>query len=100
MLEPGIADIGAYEFAGSSLDTTPPVILGTNPAGIDAGGVLPSFAGLLTVTFSEAINVIDAVASSNYELRWAGSDELFGSGDDLLFDLLPSYAAGIDDRFD
>ena len=94
VLEPGIADIGAYEFSGSSLDTTPPVILRTNPSEIDAGGVLPSFDEPLTVTFSEPINVIDAAASSNYELRWAGPDELFESGDDILFDLIPSYAVG------
>ncbi len=94
VLQPGLADLGAYEFAGSSLDTTPPTILGTHPAEIDGGQFLPSWPGSLTISFNEAINVIDAVASSNYELRWAGSDERLGTGDDALIDLLPSYVAG------
>ena len=84
--------------AGSSLDTTPPVILRTNPSEIPDCLILPSFDEPLTVTFSEADQCHRRCGVFQlYELRWAGPDELFGEWRRcILFDLIPSYAVGID----
>ena len=86
-------DLGAYEFQGSSLDTTPPQILSTNPAGVHDSAVVTPF-GQLTLIFSEAINPIDATATANYELRGAGLNGTLGDGDDVIYSLVPSYTQG------
>jgi len=84
----GIADIGAIEFLGSSLDTTPPTVTATFPAQIASSGVY-GLTRRIDVTFSEGVNAIDALASGNYELVKAGSGG-FGSPDDVFYTLTPS----------
>src|SRR5262249_32971669 len=84
--------LGAYEFRGSSLTTTPPTVVGTSPRAVDAGTpILPT--DQLRVTFSEDVNPIDANAPSVYELRKAGSGG-FGSPDDVVYALTPHYTPG------
>jgi hypothetical protein len=88
-----IYDIGAWEFRGSSLDTTPPLLTATTPAAVFANGSTLTF-DQLTLTFNEALNEIDAAATRNFELRNRGADNVFGTGDDVVFVLAPSYISG------
>ena len=88
-LQPGHVDIGAHEFRGSSLDVTPPSVVSIVPVDIVDG-----VADRLRVTFTEALNPIDANASANYELRGAGENGIFGDADDVIFGLTPHYTAG------
>jgi hypothetical protein len=83
-------DIGAYEFQGSSLDTTGPLLL---EAGIRRR---PTDATIVDVRliFSEALDPIDASAPGNYELREAGVDQILGTTDDVLLTLAPHYTPG------
>jgi hypothetical protein len=83
-----IADIGAVEFLGSSLDTTPPTIAATVPADLFTGGTFRTMRSI-DVVYSEGINAIDALASGNYELVRAGTAG-FGSGDDVYYRLSPT----------
>src|SRR5205814_3870172 len=46
------------------------------------------------VSFSEPVDPIDALAPANYEMREAGADGLFGSSDDTVYGLIPSYSPG------
>ncbi|MBM4011473.1 MAG: hypothetical protein FJ286_08855, partial [Planctomycetes bacterium] len=84
----GIADIGAVEFLGSSLDTTPPTVIATFPAPIASSGAY-GFTRRIDISFSEGVNAIDALAIGNYELVKAGSSG-FGSPDDVFYTLTPS----------
>jgi hypothetical protein len=84
-----IVDLGAHEFQGSSLDVTPPAVVSIVPLDIVDG-----VAARLRVTFTEALNPVDANANSNYELRGAGENGIFGDADDVIFDLAPHYTAG------
>jgi hypothetical protein len=92
-VQPGIADLGALEFAGSSLDTTTTTITGTTPTTIDASGSTHDLVQTLQVSFSRALNPIDANAPAVYELRKAGSSG-FGSPDDVVYALTPHYTPG------
>jgi hypothetical protein len=87
-----LVDLGAYEFRGSSLDATPPTVIATSPAGIQAGSGTVSF-GQLILSFSEGVNPIDARAAASYELRSAGPDGVFDDGDDAVYGLTPQYTA-------
>jgi parallel beta-helix repeat protein len=86
-------DLGAYEFQGSSLDVTAPLVLSTNPAGVHNATQLPPF-NQLTLQFNEPINFIDATAAANYELRGAGTNGILGDSDDTIITLNPSYTVG------
>ena len=88
-LAPGFVDIGAFEFEGSSLDHTPPTVISTSPVIINNAGTSSPFSSF-QVSFSEALNPIDAAAPALYELREAGSNG-FGSTDDVIFALTPIY---------
>ena len=88
-LQPGIVDMGAYEFLGSSLDVTPPAITATSPAYIATSGAGFAF-NLLQVTFSEPVSAIDVGSAAVYELREAGTNG-FGSVNDVVYSLTPSY---------
>ena len=91
---PSFADIGAYEFLGSSLDTTPPTVTSTVPAVIDSSGSTSQSPSQIQVSFSEPVNVIDANALANYEFRGAGPDGIFGNSDDTVYVVQPNYTAG------
>ena len=88
------ADIGAYEFIGSSFDTDPPTVTGTDPAFIDEGGRQRMFSDQIGVSFSEPLDPIDANAPANYELRDDGPNDEFGDGDDNIYVLAPHYTPG------
>ena len=97
---PGFVDVGAYEFRGSSGDTTPPTVTATVPAAVGAGGAVLAALNQprqITLTFSEAINSIDARAAGNFVITGAGRDGVFGTADDLLLTAVPRYVAGARD---
>jgi hypothetical protein len=90
-LLPGITDMGAYEFRGSSFDVTAPAIVGSfTTLDTDGNGAVDA----MRVNFSEEMNPIDANAPANFELRLAGPNGLFGDADDTVFGLDPTYAYG------
>jgi hypothetical protein len=95
-LTPGgsIADMGAYEFRGSSLDASAPTVTGTDPAQIQSGGSCGGAVDKIDVFFSEPLNPIDANALANYELRDSGPNNIFGDSDDEVYALRPDYAPG------
>ena len=86
---PGAVDIGAYEFQGSSSDTTPPRVTKATGA---AGGTSANYQ--IQITLSEPVNVIDARAATTYEFRSAGPNGVFDDGDDVLILVTPVYAPG------
>jgi hypothetical protein len=88
---PGIVDIGAYEFQGSSLDAVPPTVV---KAGAIVAGTPDAPANQIQITFSEPLNVVDANASANYDLREAGPNGIFNDGDDAVITLTPHYTSG------
>ena len=88
-LQPGFVDLGAYEFQGSSVDTTPPAVASVTPTLIGSGGTGFTYTQL-QVTFTEPVNSIDADSTAVYELRKAGSNG-FGSINDVIYGLTPVY---------
>jgi hypothetical protein len=90
---PGYIDLGAYEFRGNTADATPPTILGTLPAAVNAAGDTGGKVNAIKLIFSEDVNPIDAAAPAVYELRKAGSQG-FGSADDVIYTPLPQYVPG------
>lgn len=93
-LAPGVADLGAIEFRGSSLDETPPIIVATVPNTIFVGGSSGAAIDSVDVVFSEEPNPLDTRAPANYELRRSGVNGLFGDGDDTVYSLTPTFAIG------
>ncbi|MBI9016788.1 MAG: right-handed parallel beta-helix repeat-containing protein [Phycisphaerae bacterium] len=93
-LLPGFADIGAYEFIGSSLDETAPMVINTNPVVINNSGQGDVDIDQISVIFSEAINAIDALSVSNYTLLSFGPNQIEGDADDYTIGLRPVYNAG------
>ncbi|MEP7157786.1 MAG: right-handed parallel beta-helix repeat-containing protein [Chloroflexota bacterium] len=83
-------DLGAFEFGGSSLDTTPPTIDGTTIR----RGTPEAPLTQIDVVFSEPVDPVDALAPANYELREAGADGVFGTDDDGIYALAPAYSPG------
>ena len=92
--EPGIADIGALEFGGSTADTTAPRILSTTPAAVAGGGVLLSRPTTIQLTFSEPLTPAAAAAPAAWSLRSAGPDGVLDSSDDLTVPVVPAYVPG------
>ncbi|MEW6157227.1 MAG: right-handed parallel beta-helix repeat-containing protein, partial [Verrucomicrobiota bacterium] len=90
----GLADIGAYEFNGSSLDRTPPTVLNASPSAIHAGSIAAVALSRIELIFSEPLNPIDANAPANFELRRDGGDGIFGNADDTIYELRPDYVSG------
>jgi hypothetical protein len=90
----GFTDIGAYEFRGSSLDTQPPTIVSSLPLAVHQQGITAQPLESLELAFSEELNPIDANAPAAYELRGAGPDNQFDTGDDLLLQWRPEYIVG------
>jgi hypothetical protein len=92
---PGYIDLGAYEFRGSGSDLAAPTITSTLPAAVAAAGNTGGRVNSIKLLFSEDVNPIDANAPAVFELRKAGSHG-FGSADDVIYQLTPSYVAGSD----
>jgi len=93
-LVPGIVDIGAYEFLGTSYDVTPPTISGALPSGIDSETLVDVHQSTLRLDLSEPMNAIDANALANYELIEAGPNGIVGDADDVVVDIAPNYGKG------
>ena len=77
-----IADLGAIEFRGTSLDATAPTVIATSWRLVDN---IPE----LVVQFSEAVNPIDVNASRNFELLQAGPNGTLGDADDVTIAMVP-----------
>ncbi len=90
-----LVDVGAFEFGGSTLDATLPRVTGAQPDAIEGQGTVLGEYRSIDLFFSEEINVIDANASSNYELRAPGRDGVFGNADDQVFAVTPRYFSGL-----
>ncbi|MCA9061773.1 MAG: right-handed parallel beta-helix repeat-containing protein, partial [Planctomycetaceae bacterium] len=84
-------DIGAFEFQGGSADVLPPRVLSTVIRSITTGMSVDTF---IDINFSEPIDALDAAAALNYEFRSAGSNGLFGDGDDVVYSLIPQFVPG------
>ena len=93
-------DIGAFEFQGNSGDADPPTVTSvTNlpPQSQIYPGDETAFAfSSVQIQFSEALDVISARSVANYALVEAGPDEVFATGDEITFDVLPAYSYGTD----
>ncbi len=91
--EPGLVyyDIGAFEFQGDSGDVTPPVVVDIPQLPPQDGTTALAFTAFTVIT-SEALELVSARSPANYELRGAGADDIFDTGDDVLVALTPSYS--------
>ncbi len=94
IIAPGITDMGAYEFRGSSNDTSLPQIAFSTPSAIQSNGVLAGPIADVRLTFTEEMNPIDARSPAAYELRGAGINGLFNDADDIVYVLTPGYTPG------
>ena len=65
-------DIGAFEFQGSSADTTPPTVVSVSPLPAHNGTIGLAFTSL-TAQFSEPLDLLSARAPANYSLIENGS---------------------------
>jgi hypothetical protein len=90
-LPAGFTDIGAFEFLGSSLDTTPPVLVSSQ---VHTHGSGPNATSEIYLTFSEPIDSIDARSPANYQFVEDGADGIFDNGDDVVYELIPRYVPG------
>jgi hypothetical protein len=80
-------DIGAYAYRGTAAQsTTPPTVTSVTSATIGPSQI--------TVVFSQTPNDIDAAAASLYSLVGAGPDGIFGTSDDVVYSLTPTYRSG------
>jgi parallel beta-helix repeat protein len=93
-LAAGFTDLGAIEFRGTSSDVTPPTISSTTPAAVHTAGTVGAPTSQIVLNLNEALNRIDAAAVANYELRSAGPDNQFDTGDDIVYQLTPQYTDG------
>ena len=73
----GFADLGAFEFQGSSTDTLPPIIVSSSPSQVINAGGVSAGVNAVTVNFSEPINIVDASAIAAYDLRSSGEKRPF-----------------------
>uniref|UniRef100_UPI00356B3B79 right-handed parallel beta-helix repeat-containing protein n=1 Tax=Stieleria sp. TaxID=2795976 RepID=UPI00356B3B79 len=96
-LQPGIVDIGAYEFLGDSNDNQPPAIIDTVPAAIHQAGQYTGPNDPITLQLSEPISPIDARSTAAYQILFSGTDGVFGNTDDQLIDFEIDYATGSTD---
>ena len=95
--QPGLTyfDIGAFEFQGNSDDNTPPAV--ESVSNLPASGGETAFAfSSIQIQFSEALDVISARSVANYRLIGSGGDESFADGNEVVFQVSPSYAYGSD----
>ncbi len=76
----GITTLSAPLTVGLLVDLTPPTIVSTTPAN---GGTAGQGLQTLTITFSKSLSTASS-AASNFQLAEAGSNGLFGSGNELL----------------
>ena len=93
-LQPGFVDIGAYEFLGNSLDTTPPAITGSTPSVVASSGTTATPFQQLQLTLSEPLNPIDADAPAAFQLLGHQGSGAFGGPGDSVYTLVPQYTPG------
>jgi hypothetical protein len=88
-------DLGAFEFQGSSDDTTPPTVVGLSPMGLGDNAVVRARLTSLLITFSEPLDTVSARSRTLYALIEAGPNGLFDDSDDVRIDLVSAaYTAG------
>jgi autotransporter-associated beta strand protein len=93
-LQPGFVDIGAYQFLGNSLDTTPPAVTGTTPGVVDSSGATTASFQQLQLALSEPLNPIDANAPAAFQLLGHQGSGAFGGPGDTVYALVPQYVPG------
>jgi hypothetical protein len=86
-------DIGAFEFQGNSSDTTPPTVVSVSPLPANNGTTGLAFTGL-TVTFSEALDLVSASSPANYSLIEADSNGNFNTSGATVIPVVPVYTVG------
>src|SRR5205823_5234533 len=87
--------LGQYILDVTLTDADPPtVVSSTLPA---EGGTITSVFDRFTVTFNEDLNASAVNSSASYDLRAAGPDDAFDTGDDVLYTVISSgtYASGL-----
>ncbi|MHB8524455.1 MAG: right-handed parallel beta-helix repeat-containing protein [Limisphaerales bacterium] len=87
------ADIGAFEFRGSSSDNTLPVVTGAVSTAIFTGATPVAALHQITLQFNKGISPIDANASSSFDLRSPGPDGLYDTGDDVVYPVAATYVS-------
>ena len=85
----GIADLGAYEFQGSSGSTSPLTIVATTPSQIGSSSTTNDSLNVITVSFSGAVSQADVLSPANYRLIYAGPNNIIGTNDDVAYGLNP-----------
>ncbi|MCL5096512.1 MAG: FG-GAP-like repeat-containing protein, partial [Candidatus Omnitrophica bacterium] len=82
----------------SGSDGVPPLVTGTSLP--DAGATTTGIIDRFTLTFSEDIYAPAIGNSANYELRGAGPDGSFGTGDDRLYTVVSTgYSSGLESPY-
>jgi hypothetical protein len=82
-----------YLLDGTLTDATPLAVTAlTFPS---EGGTTTDYIQSFTVTFDDELDPVSANVLANYDLRGAGPDATFGTGDDLVYTLAsPAYVRG------
>ena len=82
-----------YLIDGTLNDATPLAVTALTFPG--EGGTTTDYIQAFTVTFDDELDPVSANVLANYDLRGAGPDATFGTGDDLVYALAsPAYTRG------
>jgi parallel beta-helix repeat protein len=95
ILVPGFVDIGALEFQGTSGDLTPPTVANIQPSQIGLAGTVSDPTNSISISFSEAMDLISARSQRVYQLIGDGLDQQFDTADDVAIAIgTVGYVAG------
>ena len=86
-------DIGAFEFQGNSADKVPPKVVSVTPLPANNGTTGLAFTSL-TVTFTEALDLVSASSPANYSLIKADSNGQFNTTGATVIPVTPIYSVG------
>jgi Ca2+-binding RTX toxin-like protein len=86
-------DIGAFEFQGSSADTTPPTVVSISNLPGNNGSTGLAFTSL-SVQFSKSLDLVSALSPANYSLIKADVNGLFTTAGATQIPVIPVYTLG------
>jgi parallel beta-helix repeat protein len=86
-------DLGAYESAGNSGDTTPPQIVSTSPLAVGSQNLVASGFAEILLGFNEPILALTTQSLLLYDLRSSGANDTFGDADDVVVPMTVQYVA-------